>query len=112
MENKKYLIVLILRILETHTDKQTPLSQVNIAKMISPMYPCDRKTVCRNIKFLMQIGYPIVKTAKGFYMDNKEFSRKEINLILELVKSSDLIDSEKEDLCDRLLECLSRYYKR
>lgn len=112
MNVKKYLIVLILRILETHSDKNNPISQIRIAEMISAKYPCDRKTVCRNIKFLKEVGYPIAKTKRGFYMEHKTFSRCEINLILDLVQNSDLKESDKEDLKDRLLECLSRYYKR
>ena len=35
MKAKKYLIVLILRILETNTDKDHPLTQVQITEMIS-----------------------------------------------------------------------------
>ena len=112
MKNKKYLIVLILRILETQSDSKFPISQCKIAEMISLQYPCDRKTVGRNIKFLTEVGYPIVKTTKGFYMDKKEFSREEINFVLDLVKSSDLADFDKEDLSDRLFKCLSRYYCR
>ena len=112
MVSKKYLIVLILRILETHSDKNHPLTQVAIAKMISDVYDCDRKTVGRNIKFLTDLGYPIKKTPKGFYMDGQTFSREEVQFISELISSSDLSEAEKEDLNSRVRECLSRYYSR
>lgn len=90
MENKKYLIVLILKILESFTDSSNVLTQIEIANQISQVYPCDRKTVGRNIKFLQKIGYPIVKTSKGFYMDNKVFSIEEIDYILDAVDSADV----------------------
>lgn len=111
MKAKKYLIVLILRILETESDKENPLTQAGIAKIISAKYPCDRKTVGRNIKFLKEIGYPIIKTTKGFYMDRMCFTMDEIKLILSLVENSDLVN-DKKDLRHRLYECLSRYYTR
>ena len=89
MKNKKYLIILILKILESFTDSSHKLTQVEIAKQISEIYPCDRKTVGRNISFLQKIGYPIVKTSKGFYMDNKVFSIEEIDFILNAVDIAD-----------------------
>ena len=109
---KKYLIVLILRMLETHSDKNNPLTQVKIAEEISKVYPCDRKTVGRNIKFLTEIKYPIIKTSKGFYMDKQLFRREEIEYVIDSVKKNDVEISQKEELCDKLRSSLSRYYRR
>ena len=73
VNTKKYLIILVLRILETNTDKNTPLTQTEIAKMISAKFPCDRKTVGRNIAYLQEFGYPIKKiNGKGYYLDQTE----------------------------------------
>lgn len=103
MENKKYLIVLILKILESFTDSSNVLTQIEIAKQISQVYPCDRKTVGRNIKFLQKIGYPIVKTSKGFYMDKKAFSINEINYIITAIKSAEESDDiNKTELIDKI----------
>ena len=63
---KKYLIVLVLRILESKNDAKRPITQTQIAKEISEIYPCDRKTAGRNIQFLQKLNYPTVKTSKGF----------------------------------------------
>ena len=112
MKAKKYLIILILRILETNTDKDHPLTQVKITEMISPVFPCDRKTVGRNIKFLKEVGYPIEKTTKGFYMDKQLFSKEEVEYILASVDANSAAISEKEELCGRLRKAISRYYKR
>lgn len=111
---KKHLIILILRILETISDKDNPLTQVKIAEMISNIYPCDRKTVGRNIAFLKNVGYPIIKCSKGFYMSNQLFSREEIDFVVKCVRSSNEFKGNEEqriDLCQRLNSSLSRYYK-
>ena len=112
MKSKKYLIVLILRILETHSDKNHPLTQTEIAKLISCKFPCDRKTVGRNIQFLREVNYPIVKTTKGFYMDNQQFSRGEIEYIIDSVSKNPSPLENKDELCEKLYSSLSRYYKR
>ena len=112
---KKALIVLTLRILETESDADNPLTQIQIAETISKKFPCDRKTVGRNIKFLREIGYPIVKCGKGFYMDNMQFSRAEIAFVLTAVRSAPKVAVpaiDQEELSNRLFEVLSRYYKR
>ena len=110
MQNKKNLIVLILRMLETLTDSENTLTQVKIAEEISSAYPCDRKTVGRNIKLLKKLGYPIVKTKKGYYMDKMLFTRKEVQYVIDAVRNSPVPIAEKDDLCDRLFKSLSRYY--
>lgn len=108
---KKHLIILILRILETHSDEKNPLTQVKIAEEISKQYPCDRKTVGRNIHFLKNLGYPIVKTPKGFYMDKQLFTRKEVAFVVNAVKNAESDGIDVADLCKRLEAGLSRYYK-
>ena len=103
MEKKKQLILLVLKILETESDANHPLTQTEIAKTISDVYPCDRKTVGRNIKYLCEMGYPIIKTGKGFYMDRKAFSVDEIEFIISAVMNSKgkRID-EKKELTDKI----------
>lgn len=113
MAMKKHLIVLILRILETHSDINHPLSQIMIADMISSAeYPCDRKTVGRNIRDLVALGYPIVKTPKGFYMDGKAFSRAEIDFITDLIQTNEREGIDTRALAKRLRSVLDRYYIR
>lgn len=113
MAMKKHLIVLILRILETHSDINHPLSQIMIADMISSAeYPCDRKTVGRNIRDLVALGYPIVKTPKGFYMDGKAFSRAEIDFITDLIQTNEREGIDTRAIAKRLRSVLDRYYIR
>ena len=109
---KKYLIVLILRILESKTDVEHPITQTQIAKEISEIYPCDRKTVGRNIQFLQKLNYPIVKTTKGFYMDNMVFSVSDMQFVEQAVLASKLkSDEEKAELLKKLLSLMTHKYK-
>lgn len=113
MEAKKHLIILVLRILETQSDEDHPITQSKITELIRDAgYPCDRKTVGRNIRFLTEIGYPIIKTAKGAYMDRKMFTREEIDLVLSLVAATEHEGIDKDSLVKRLRSVLDRYYKR
>ena len=81
MQSKKQLILWVLNVLNNESDENNPITQTKIADIISDIYPCDRKTVCRNIKFLQEMGYPIKKVSKGFYMERKVFSVEEVNYI-------------------------------
>ena len=112
MKSKKYLIILILKILETTTDKYHPKTQKQILDEIVSVYPCDRKTVSRNIKFLQEVGYPIVKTQNGVYMDGRTFNKKELDYVLTSVKTNQEEFEGKEELCIKLRELLISYYRR
>ena len=113
MEKKKQLIILVLRMLESESDAQHPLTQTEMANVISEIYPCDRKTVCRNIKFLKEMGYPIIKTTKGFYMDNKAFSVSEIETVKSAILSTGGVsDEDKETLAERVVEALTKRYSK
>ena len=87
MQPKKQLILWVLNVLNNESDANNPITQTKIANVISYMYPCDRKTVSRNIKFLQEMGYPIKKKEKnkGFYMDKKVFSVEEISYIINAI---------------------------
>ena len=87
--SKKALIILILRLIENETDKYTVLSQTKIANIISEVMPCDRKTVGRNIQFLIDCGYPIIKTRQGVYMDRRYFSIEEKDFILNAIMNAE-----------------------
>ena len=113
MEKKKQLIIFVLRMLETESDSQHPITQTEMTNVISKIYPCDRKTVCRNIKFLKEMGYPIVKTTKGFYMDNKMFSVSEIETVrTAILRAEGLSACDKESLSSRVVEALTKRYSK
>ena len=114
MESKKQLILLILNELNANSDENHPLTQTQIAKNLSgEKFTCDRKTVCRNIKFLQDMGYPIKKTRRGFYMDNRIFSLGEIARVREAILGlPDMEETEKVDLSRRVADVLTKAYRR
>ena len=108
MEKKKHLILLVLKLLETETDANHPMTQTEIAKTISEVYPCDRKTVGRNIQILREIGYSIVKTSTGFYLDKKAFTVDELEFVKAAILCADgKSDDEKKVLANKIVDSLS-----
>ena len=113
MQSKKQLILWVLNVLNNESDANTPITQTKIADIISDMFPCDRKTVSRNIKFLQEMGYPIKKTGKGFYMERRVFSIEEINFIKSaILESKSKDDAEKAALAEKVSDILNNMYKR
>lgn len=107
MERKKYLILLILKILESNTDERHPMRLKEIESMISDSMPCDRKTVGRNVKFLKEVGYPIEKTSKGYYVKQKRFTLDEVDFIKTAVKTADdRAGIDKDKLSEKLASVL------
>ena len=70
---KKTIIVHILKILYCYSSSDYPVTQTFIADYLNDIdIPCDRKTVGRNIKYLIDIGLPIFKSQgskRGYYYD-------------------------------------------
>lgn len=113
MEKKKHLIVLVLKLLETESDAQHPITQTYIADTISKVYSCDRKTVGRNINCLIEMGYPVVKTTTGFYMDKKAFTLKEIEFVRNSIISANNIPGlDNTQLSEKVVECLFEKYSK
>ena len=80
--NKKSIIIHILRILYCYTSENHPVTQTNIVNYLNEIdIPCSRKTVGRNINYLIKEGVPIKrKLCKngGYYYDfeNDTFLKK------------------------------------
>ncbi len=112
MQSKKQLILWVLNLLNNETDEMHPITQIEIAKIISKKYPCDRKTVCRNIKFLQEMGYPIMKTARGFYI-KKVFSLEDIDFVKATILSADTKEEhEKNEIANKVVDSLTKIYRR
>ena len=59
--------------LEEGSSKERPITQTGMTKVLNSMgISCDRKTIGRNIDYLIEFGYPVVKIkGGGCYMDKK-----------------------------------------
>ena len=69
--SKKTIIIHILKILYNYTSYDYPATQTWIADYLNDIdIPCSRKTVGRNIKYLIDIGLPIKRKQSksgGYY---------------------------------------------
>lgn len=86
MDNKKLTIIHVLKVLYNYTSSDFPATQTAIVNYLNDIgVSCSRKTVGRNIKYLVDCGVPIKrKYAKngGYYYDfanDNFFVRKNIS---------------------------------
>jgi len=68
---KKTLILRVLEILEKYSSKEHPVTITYIAKFLNEEdVPCDRRTIGRNIDYLIEYGKNIIKIpGGGCYID-------------------------------------------
>ena len=81
---KKTIIIYILNVLKRYSSKEFPVSQTAICAYLNDIdIPCERKTVGRNIGYLIEFGYPIKKVfGKGYWLDKTEMIGLENKFIL------------------------------
>ena len=95
MENKiakKTIILYVLYILKKGTCKTAPATLTEMAKILNSMgIECDRKTVGRNVGYLIDFGYPIVKIKGGGCYMNGDLDKSKIWMNIDN-------DDEKEGL--------------
>ena len=80
---KKLIIVYVLNVLRL-TSKDRPITQTVISDYLNEIgIACDRKTVGRNVEYLKEMGYPIVKVPNvGMYFDHENFVADQRKFIL------------------------------
>ena len=83
---KKTIIVHILKVLYNYTSFEYPATQTTIVNYLNDIdISCTRKTVGRNLKYLIECGLPIKRRnckSGGYYYDvnnDNFFVRKKIN---------------------------------
>ncbi len=70
---KKTIILYVLIALKKGSTRERPVSQTSIAKVLNMIgVECDRKTVGRNIGYLIDFGCPIIKLNGKYYYKNED----------------------------------------
>jgi len=118
--NKKISILLVLKVLEQMSDKNNPIKQAHLAKMVNDIGGflnlniwCDRKTVGRHLKLLIAAGYGIVSVkGKGCYLDSCKFSKLESEMVIKVVAESQLPIERKEQLLKKIIKQQSNLDKK
>ena len=63
---KKTIILYVLKMLYQGSSKDKPVTILSMTKVLNSLgVPCDRRTVSRNIDYLIEFGLPIVKIKGG-----------------------------------------------
>lgn len=110
---KKMLGILILRILQEHSDSEHLLTQGEIVKRLDNDYnlTCERHSVGNNIKMLKELGYGIAVTDKGCYLAERIFEDAElVTLIDSVIFSKNLSHAQKKRLTDKLKKLGNKYF--
>lgn len=73
---KKTIILYVLKMLYKGSSKDKPITILNITKVLNSLdVPCDRRTISRNIDYLIEFGLPVVKIrGGGCYYDHEKRS--------------------------------------
>lgn len=111
---KKMIPSMILDILRRRTDENHTLDQKDILDELNKSFdpPLDRKTVRRNIEYLLEIGCPIAYTETprsngndvwtDFYLA-REFTEAELRLLIDGLLFSNHVPYKR---CQELIEKL------
>lgn len=73
---KKTIILYVLKMLYAGTSKSKPITITSMTKVLNSMdVPCDRRTVSRNVDYIIEFGLPVVKLkGGGCYYDHGDGS--------------------------------------
>ena len=82
--SKKVIILYVLNVLKLYSSPENPVSQTAISNYLNDIdVPCDRKTVGRNIGYLIDFGYPIKKVGtRGYYLIDADIKRTSNKLVI------------------------------
>lgn len=84
--NKKMLNLLILKVLQEHSDGDHRLTQGEIIRLLHLQYgiTCDRRSVRSNIQSLQDMGYDIA-THGGCWLVERDFDDAELRILIDSV---------------------------
>jgi len=73
-------------------------------------YEIERKTVYSDINALIDMGYDIEKSKKGYYFTGDVFSAAELRILLDLIKGSNFLSQKKsQEISYRLCQQINCY---
>ena len=112
-DRKKFLILLILDVLEQNTDMDHHLTQQEILRILDKEYGivCDRRSVKANVLDLIDLGYDIGMD-DGYYLASREFEDAELRLLIDSVLFSRHISrTQSKKLIEKLAKLSNKYFK-
>lgn len=110
---KKLLPIYILKILHKYSAENHKLTQSEIISYLQNEYDLivERKAVSRNLSILEQSGYDIITTKNGTYLNEREFTTSELQLLIDGVMSSRYINEPHScELVEKLSKLSNKYF--
>ncbi len=113
--NKKLIILYVLEVLKEYSDETHPLTHTDIINKIQNIYgmTCERKSIGRNIDYLIDFGYEIVKQGNsGSYLLSRDFESSELTFLIDAIFNSKSITAKHaRELTQKLTKNASVYDK-
>ena len=113
LEPKKLALIRILQILESYSNSEHPMTQVEIAERLNKEYGIvlERKAVARNLSLLKEAGYEIESGSGGSYLDQREFDDAELRLLIDSVIANQQITKRQAgDLVKKISQLSNKYF--
>ncbi len=111
--HKRLMPLYILNILKKHTDQDKHLRQKEIVKLLNASFKinCERKSVARNIKYLIDAGFDI-RNEKGYYIVDQQFNDCEVSLMINNILYAKYIPkSHRNSLIEKLSSLASKSFR-
>ena len=112
LQDKKFLNMLILEILEQHTDSDHRLTKQKLVDLLETNYGirCTRQTVKNNLMLLKDMGYEI-SLKSGVCLTSRQFEDAELRMLIDSVLfSRTLSGAQAERLIEKLVGLGNKYF--
>ena len=112
LQDKKFLNMRLLEILEQHTDSDHRLTQQKIVDLLETNYGirCTRQTVKNNLMLLKDMGYEI-SLQGGVCLMSRQFEDAELRMLIDSVLfSRTLSGAQAERLIEKLVGLGNKYF--
>ncbi len=112
---QKVKLLYVLDYLKKHTDKDNPMSADAVCERLNNEYgiPAARKSIYSDVEALLDYGYDIKSTKKGFYLVSRDFEEAEIHLLSDAVSTAKFITPQKtRELLKKLEKMLGETGRR
>ena len=112
LQDKKFLNMRLLELLEQHTDSDHRLTQKKIVDLLRTNYgiPCTRQTVKNNLMLLKDMGYEI-SLQGGVCLMSRQFEDAELRMLIDSVLfSRTLSGAQAERLIEKLVGLGNKYF--
>lgn len=111
--HKRLMPLYILNILKKYTDQDKHLRQKEIVQLLKDSFKinCERKSVARNIKYLIDAGFDI-RSKKGYYIVDQQFNDCEISLMINNILYAKYIPkNHRNSLIEKLSSLASKSFQ-